>query len=202
MKVSELTEKDITDALTDQLLFEGLEPYRGQIADAAIVLGSSKAHLYRLPPVMEAYKKGTVKKIVVSGYTRNIEGQHINEGQLLRDKALEQGASGDDIIVEDRASNTWENLAFSRELLREKGLLAEGMRIAVATSSYHMRRSLGIARKVFAHDRAAIVPIPGEDRSTGRDTWYTSEKGRQRCRGEVLKIIWSVRQGLMDDWEL
>ena len=104
-------------------------------------------------------------------------------------------------IVEDRASNTWENLTFSRELLREKGLLAEGMRIAVATSSYHMRRSLCIARKVFEQDSVTIVPIPGEDRSTNRETWRTSEKGRKRCRDEVIKIIWSVKQGLIDDWE-
>lgn len=202
MRVSELQENAIPDELVDQILFEGLESCRDQFMDIAIVLGSSKAHLYRLPPVIEAYKRGAVRKIICSGRTRFLNGQYVNEGRLLREKALEMGVRGDDVLVEDRAANTWENLSFSRALLEQEGLLAEGMTIAIATSSYHMRRSLGLAETVFAHDSIHLVPLPGEDRSTSRETWNTNDKGRERCYGEIAGIVRYVRQGLIKDWDI
>lgn len=202
MKISELQDTMISDALVDQILFADLKNDRGQFADAAIVLGSSKAHLYRLPPVAEAYREGRVKRIVVSGHTRSINGREINEGMLLKEKALEMGVGEDDVLVESRAENTWENIIFSKSLLRQKGLFFPGMTIALATSSYHMRRSLCIAERVFVQDNVSIISLPGEDRSTRRDTWYTNEKGRRRCYAEVSKIICSVRQGSLKDWEL
>lgn len=201
MKISELQEKQITDDLVDRILFADLACYDGQFADAAIVLGSSKAHLYRLPPAIEAYQRGNVKKIVTSGRTRKIDGQEINEGELLRDTALQMGVRGEDILVENKAANTWENISFSRALLAQKGLLTAGMTIAIATSSYHMRRSLCLAEKVFARDHLHLISFPGDDHSTRRDTWYTNEKGRNRCYGEVERIVGLVRQGIVDDWD-
>lgn len=202
MKISELQDNNITDDLVDKILYEDLEYYNNQSVDVAIVLGSSKAHLYRLPPVVEAYKMGNVKKIIVSGHTRKINEQYINEGEFLRDKALEMGAHKEDVIVEDKAKNTWENLNLSRELLEQKGLLTEGLTIAIATSSYHIQRSLCIAKKVFEHYNLNIISLPGEDNSTRRDTWHTNEKGRERCYGEIYRIIWSISQGIIDDWEV
>lgn len=202
MKISELQENSISDELVDLILFEALPYYGGQAVDAAIVLGSSKAHLYRLPPVVEAYKAGTVRKIICSGHTRPIRGQDVNEGALLGAKALEMGVCADDLLVEDKAENTWENLILSRALMLREGLFADIRAIAIATSSYHMRRSLCLAENVFAHDKVTIVSIPGEDSSTQRGTWYTNEKGRERCTGEVRKILWAVRQGIIQDWDL
>ena len=201
MKLSEYRDRAITDADVDRILFEGLETELSR-ADAAIVLGSSKAHLYRLPPVIEAYKQGRVKRIVCSGRTRELDGRTVNEGELLRDTALAAGVSGEDLLAETQAQNTWENLRFSRALLQREGWLSPGMTVAVATSSYHMRRSLCIAERVFAQDGVRLVPLPGEDSSTTRDCWFTNEKGRSRCYGEVSRLLWAVGQGLIDDREL
>ena len=202
MKISELEDKSITDDLVDKILFEDLAYYHNQLVDVAIVLGSSKAHLYRLPPVVEAYRRGKIKKIIPSGRTRTIKEQHFNEGELLRDKALEMGVREDDIIAETKATNTWENIFFSRELLEQRELLTDGMTIAIATSSYHMRRSLCIAKKCFEDHSIHLISLPGEDSSTRRDTWYKKEKGRERCYGEIYRIIWSIRHGIINDWDL
>lgn len=199
MKISELEDKSITDDLVDKILFEDLAYYHNQLVDVAIVLGSSKAHLYRLPPVVEAYRRGKIKIIIPSGYTRTKNGQSFNEGELLRDKALEMGVREDDIIAETKATNTWENIFFSRKLLEQRELLTDGMTIAIATSSYHMRRSLCIAKKCFEEHGIHLISLPGEDSSTRRDTWYKNEKGRERCYGEIYRIIWSIRHGIIND---
>lgn len=202
MKVSELRDHGITDALVDRILFEGIAADDSAFLDAAIILGSSKAPLYRLPPVVEAYKQGRVRLLVPSGHTRSVNEQLINEGEVLRDRALELGVRPEDLLVENRAGNTWENLSFSRALLERKGLLSRGMTVAVATSSYHMRRSLLIAERVFENDGLRIAALPGEDSSTTRESWFTNEKGRKRCYGEVSKILWSIAQGRIRDWDL
>ena len=112
------------------------------------------------------------------------------------------GVREDDIIAETKATNTWENISLSRELLEQNELLTNGMTIAIATSSYHMRRSLCIAKKCFEDHSIHLISLPGEDSSTRRDTWYKNEKGRERCYGEIYRIIWSIRHGIINDWDL
>lgn len=201
MKLSELQNDELTDKLVDTILFEGVEQYK-EIVDVAIVLGSSKAHLYRLPSVVEAYKNGKVKKIITSGYTRNINGNMINEGEVLKDKAIQMGVNPQDIIVENSASNTYENFSFSRALLIKHDLLKSRKTIGIATTTYHMRRSFGIAEKVFENDNVRLVMFPGDDNSSNRNTWATNDKGRERCYSEAGKILWMVREGMINDWEI
>lgn len=201
MKISDLQSNDLTDILVDKIVFEGVELYR-ESADVVIVLGSSKAHIYRLPPVVEAYKKGKVKKIVTSGYTRNINGKIVNEGELLKDKAIQMGVSLEDIIVENSASNTYENFKFSRELLIAQDMLKSGKTIGIATTTYHMKRAMCIAKKVFENDNVNLVMFPGDDNSSNRNTWATNDKGRERCYSEAGKILWMVGEGMVDDWKI
>ena len=202
MNISELTDTNITDELIDKILFDKLGSYNGQSLDAAIVLGSSKAHIYRLPPVIKAYKERKVNKIITSGHTRIIDGQYINEGEFLRDIAVQNGVDCGDVFVENKAKNTFENIVFSKDILLHHGLIFPGSKIGIATSTYHMRRSMLIAEKVFENNNVDLISIPGEDTSTQRETWYKSLKGKERCYEEIHKIIWSFQTGIIKDREI
>lgn len=81
-------------------------------------------------------------------------------------------------------------------------MLKTCIKIAIVISSFHMRRSIMIAERVFRDDGVNIVSLPGEDNSTRRTTWFTNEKGRVRAIGEVEKIIDYVKQGKIDDFEI
>ena len=121
---------------------------------------------------------------------------------FLKEKAIEFGIKKKDILVENKAMTTWENMKLSRELMIKNNLLGECTNIAIVTSSFHMRRSIMIAERVFRDDGVNIVSLPGEDNSTRRTTWFTNEKGRVRAIGEVEKIIDYVKQGKIDDFEI
>ena len=95
MKVSQITKEQINDELVDKILYEGME-YKQQPIDVAIILGSSKAHTYRLPYAVNVYKKGLISKIIVSG-GRVIESSGIGEGEFLKEKAIEQGVDKDNV---------------------------------------------------------------------------------------------------------
>lgn len=192
MKISKLTAEKITDEIVDKVLYEGLD-YKNEKIDVSIVLGSSKAHIYRLPYAIDAYKKGLISKIIVSGGRGIGIPADISEGEFLKEKAIEECVKEDDIIVEDRAMTTLENMEYSLQLIKENNILAENMVIAIVTSSFHMRRSMMLAKRVF-NDKIRIIPLPGEDNSTRRTTWFTNEQGRTRAFGEVKKLMEYVQQ--------
>ena len=187
MKISELIKGQLTEDIVDKVLYEGIE-YKQQPLDVAIILGSNKAHIYRLPYAVEVYKNGLVSKIIVSG-GRNIGNANMVEADYLKEKAIEFGIKKEDILVENKAMTTWENMKLSRELMIKNNMFKTCIKIAIVTSSFHMRRSIMIAERVFSDDSVNIVALPGEDNSTRRTTWFTNEKGRVRAIGEVEKII-------------
>lgn len=64
----------------------------------------------------------------------------IAEGEAIRRYLNEKGVSDDRILVEDRSTNTEENLAFSAKLIREcKG--GADAKIAFSTTNYHVFRA-------------------------------------------------------------
>ena len=93
-------------------------------------------------------------------------------------------------------------MKLSRELMIKNNMLKTCIKIAIVTSSFHMRRSLVIAKRIFENDNVKIISLPGEDNSTRRAKWFTNDNGRARAIGEVEKIIDYVCQGRIDDFEI
>jgi uncharacterized SAM-binding protein YcdF (DUF218 family) len=60
------------------------------------------------------------------------------EGEAIRQYLESQDVPDDRILPETRSKNTFENMSFSRDLIREKN--PEG-KVLFATSSYHVFRS-------------------------------------------------------------
>lgn len=201
MKISIIEDKYITNELVDRVLYSGLD-YANQHLDVAIILGSSKAHLYRVPYAVGVYKNGNIEKIIVSGGAVLEKQNGKTESEVMRQAVLEMGVKKYDIIVENKAKTTWENMIFSRELMKKKNLLQQGSYVGIVTTAFHMRRSIKIAEKVFEKDNVNIVPLPGQDNSSRRDNWYKSDKGRKIAFGELKKIITYVQQGVIEDFEV
>lgn len=176
--------------------------YENQHLNVAIILGSSKAHLYRVPYAVTEYKNGRIDKIIVSGGNVLSNEKGSLETEVMKSTAIEMGVSERDIIVEDQAKTTLENMMFSREIMKKQNLLQKGISIGIVTTAFHMRRRIKIAERAFVKDGVNIIPLPGQDNSSRRDTWYKSEKGRKIAVGELKKIIDYVRQGIIDDFEV
>lgn len=94
---------------------------------------------------IEIYRKNPGSKLIMSGGQGPDED--VPEGVAMTRYAVSRGIPETDIIVEDRAVNTRENLLFSYALMPE---VAEGKtpKVAVATTSYHLFRALLLARSL------------------------------------------------------
>lgn len=75
----------------------------------------------------------------------------IAEGVAMADYALKNGLKREDIIIEDQAVNTYENVLFSRRLIEadwEKQQMDKHPNIVTVTNNFHVFRALLWARKV------------------------------------------------------
>ena len=72
------------------------------------------------------------------------DGEDITEAEAMRRWLTAQGVSGARILMEDRSTNTAENLANSLALIPD----AASARIAVCSSDYHLYRAQLLARRL------------------------------------------------------
>ena len=116
-------------------------------ADYCIVLGAqwkttgpSEVLRRRLDKAAAYLMENPDTKVIVSG------GQGSNEimpeAAGMRDYLVNAGIEEECILVEDRSSNTYENLIFSGEFLDPVNA-----KVVIVTNNFHVFRALGIARK-------------------------------------------------------
>lgn len=128
-------------------------PHRRRRYDAIVVLGAAlKADGTVTPLLGNRVRKGIAcwkehpeARLIMSGGQGSDEAKA--ESHAMRDFALSQGVPANSVLVEDRSTSTYENLAFSQELREREGLEREG-RVLVVSDDYHVFRALLITRQL------------------------------------------------------
>jgi uncharacterized SAM-binding protein YcdF (DUF218 family) len=129
-------------------------------ADAGIVLGAalwndvpSPALKERLDFAWQLYKAGTVDKLILTGGLDG-NGSKKTEAEGMRDYLLAKGISADKLLLENKATSTYENLDFSKTIAEQQDLTT----LIVITHDYHAARSKEIAKKLdFAQFQVAAT---------------------------------------------
>jgi uncharacterized SAM-binding protein YcdF (DUF218 family)/glycosyltransferase involved in cell wall biosynthesis len=94
----------------------------------------------RLKKAVDLYKAGAAEYLVLSsGYVYSFR-----EADVMRALAIDQGVPAGHIVLEERASNTYQNVMFVDEILKARRWRS----ILLVSSPYHMRRALLVWRKV------------------------------------------------------
>lgn len=108
------------------------------------------------------YKKGIIKKILISGKDGSIYDYGLNEAIQFRDNLLEWGIPSNDIMIEDSSRNTYENALYTKQLLNNH---PEIKSVLLITSANHMRRASACFRKQNTHfDTFTTNVYNGENR--------------------------------------
>lgn len=198
---SEIDCHKLTDEIVDRVLYRGLED-TGARSDCILVLGSTKASQYKIPVAAEAYRNHRAPKILLSGGSVKAfpEGE-MSEAEHMRLHAIAQGVRAEDLILDTSSRNTVENMFGSLLAMQRTFCIERVKKILLVTTSFHMRRSLALARYLFP-PHIEVLPCPAEDTHTRRDNWMKSEVGRKRAVDEVEKIVACVKNGLAPDFEL
>ncbi len=87
-----------------------------QKADLVFVFGTR--HPEAVNRVYELYKDKLIPKILLSGGKNRITSE--NEAKEMSQKLVELGVKENDIILEDKSTNSLENVLFSEKVIEEK----------------------------------------------------------------------------------
>ncbi len=99
--------------------------------------------LWRRLKTAEEYLKDEANqntKVIVSGGQG--QGEDISEAQAMRDYLVEHGVEESRIIMEDRSTNTYENIQFSRKIIGN-----DEASVAIVTNGFHIYRATAMAKK-------------------------------------------------------
>jgi uncharacterized SAM-binding protein YcdF (DUF218 family) len=106
----------------------------------------------RVQHAIDVYKAGYADHLIFSsGYIYSFP-----EADLMRSLAVQQGVPASAILLEQRSTNTHENVAFTNDILRQRGWKS----VLLVSSPYHMRRALLVWRKAAPDVRVVAAPPP------------------------------------------
>jgi len=118
--------------------------------------GPSPALIRRVNAVMDCLDQHPDAIIIASGGQGRLEP--ISEAQCIRDELVRRGVDPARIVLEDRSTDTRENIAYSRQIIGR-----DDAAIGIVTNNYHVWRSMRLARRaglVNAHGIAAEYTGP------------------------------------------
>jgi len=111
--------------------------------------------------VLKPYHEGKVQKVLVSGGAANYLEPNTKEGEMLERLYLLCGVNANDILVEDKSLNTYENALFSKPLLEATG----ESKFLLITSAGHIKRAVACFEKQGIHVQPyAVMPTTGDRR--------------------------------------
>lgn len=141
------------------LIVGGGESDAGPGADYVIVLGAalhgetpSKILDGRLEAALDYLERNPDTKAVLSGGQGS--GEDISEAEAMRRYLEAGGISSERLLLEDRSTNTAENIRFSKELIES------GARVVLVSNEFHLFRSRRIARLNGLNAEAIAAPTP------------------------------------------
>ncbi|MDA3626714.1 YdcF family protein [Saccharopolyspora sp. WRP15-2] len=99
--------------------------------------------------VVDLYRAGRFPLIVFTGANAPTTAGHFPRGEAVhyRERAIELGVPDSAILVEPRATNTAENIEYTRELLGSKGIPVSSL--LLVSRPYQQRRAFATAKKIW-----------------------------------------------------
>lgn len=161
-----------------------------QKADTIVVFGGGvgetgspgKSTIERARYTVELYKQDYAKKIIFSsGYTFRY-----NDAENMRLFALSMGVPQEDIILEQKANSTYENVKFTKVILDKNGWDT----ILLVSSPYNMARASLVFRKITDKIKVVYTAVP-------ESQFYDRKIG---SRWQQIKAIFHEYLGILYYW--
>jgi len=176
--------------ITDYIFLES----KPQKADLAIVFGTRYPEPVK--KVFELYQNGLISKILVSGGTNKIANK--NEAQQMSVDLIKLGVKKEDILVENKSTNTLENVLLSKNIIENNIGFENIKKIIAVVKHYHSRRSLMTLKKHFPKN-IKMIPTSYDIYGFTKNDWFKKEKGKEKVMSEWLKIKKYLEKGDIEE---
>lgn len=200
MQLSKLKYRDLLfkASLSDleNIVFKSKKDPLKSTYDVAMVLGGAKMMPDRINKALDLYQKGVVKKILVSGSFGYLSISIPSEAHKMFCYLVKHGVPKEDILVEKKSHNTWENIKFSLELLKSKYNLKE-ISLILITSDYHLKRSFATLMNLCPSKNITSLGI--QDSLVNIHTWKESSFSKSIILKEALLLLYYVKKKHIED---
>ena len=149
----------------------------------ALVVPSGDPDGLREAEAARLWQQGLAPVIVVSG--GSIAWQTV-AARVMAHHLEALGVPPGAILVEERATSTAENAAFTLPLVRA----LEARRVVVVTSNYHVRRARLAFRRVYEPAGIELSVHGTPDPAFNPDRWWREPGGREYGLLELMKLFW------------
>ena len=161
-----------------------------QPVDLLFIFGTSTIDNEILESVARDYQKGRFPKVMVTGLSGRLYSETGKPvAHIMRDELIARGVPSEVILVQDRSTNTLEDVAFSLDVLEKHSISPDS--IAFLCKAHHSGRCLRTLRKFFPSQILSPVTYLAEYEGVkiSKEDWYQHEVSRGRVYGEYLRII-------------
>lgn len=157
----------------------------------------------RVNTAYDTYKSGKIKKVIFSGGSSGISNQNndtVAEAIKMRDFAIKLGIKEEDILIDDKSNNSFENVKNSFDLIKTKNITE----IAIITSEFYLKRCYAIIKKSFPN--IDVIMIHSKDGFSDRDNWVLSDSswnsGRSLATYEANLLIKYAKENKIMDLDI
>ena len=114
-------------------------------------------------------------------YGENFE----TEWDFLHHVLVKNGVKDEDVLKENRATFTFENAVFSRNVTDEQGIFVK--KAILCCKTCHARRSLMYYQYAYPETEFYVVPVDVD--GITRENWRKTKKGIEAVTGELTRIV-------------
>ena len=122
------------------------------------------------------------------------------EAIKMRDFDIKLGIKEEDILIDDKSNNSFENVKNSFDLIKNKNITE----IAIITSEFHLKRCYAIIKKSFPN--IDVIMIHSKDGFSDRDNWVLSDSswnsGRSLATYEANLLIKYAKENKIMDLDI
>lgn len=172
-----------TQEITEYIFLEDTD----QKGDLAFVFGTWDVWHESLEKAAQLYKAGLVPKVLVSSGANPVTG--VIEGDLMAQDLEKLGVPKADILVENKSTNTLENVFFSKNIIDQELGLGNIKTIVAVVKNYHARRALMTLRTHLPqHIKFKAAAYIVDKYPMHKDDWHKTQDGKKKVLEEVEKI--------------
>ncbi len=204
MKLTLIDDSVLNDNDIDKIVYSGIEDDL-KSSKYALVFGNSMLIKERVNAAVNLYNEGRIKKMIFMGGVSGVSNQDNSkeaEANRMKKVAIEMGVSEEDILVDDKSNNSFENVDNALEIIGGEIEYLEN--IIVVTSEFHLKRCLGILN--LKCPSLGVTLVAAKDGFSDRNNWFLSEpvwnSGRSLATYEAHLLVKYAKEGKIADLDI
>ncbi len=174
------------DAITEFLFIPEMLPDK---ADICIVLGND--YVDTMVDVKSIFDRGICDKFILTGHSAKMDKEP--ECDRFFRRGVELGIPQENMFLENMATNSYENLDFSKKIIEEQlGGFENNKKILFAAKAFVTRRIEMTAKKLYPDFVQTYYLPTADDTENGKniraDNWWTNSAAQKRVLEEIKRI--------------